>query len=151
VIGDARFVPLGLRHDGGFVGEHDRQTGAPIPDHIGARPEDLTSLVEGMLAFDRSAEKHLDAVIAAAALAFGFVYVHPYPPRSSRGSTNIVRFWRAIPSGFSRSLSGNRRARTISKSSTTRGISIASSMPRLTPNSFTPACGRRSSTTCPMK
>ena len=84
VIGDARFVPLGLRHDGGFVGEHDRQTGAPIPDHIGARPEDLTSLVEGMLAFDRSAEKHLDAVIAAAALAFGFVYVHPLEDGNGR-------------------------------------------------------------------
>src|SRR6202011_5716913 len=47
VIGDARFVRLGLRPEGGFVGEHDRQTHAPIPDHIGARPEDLPSLVEG--------------------------------------------------------------------------------------------------------
>src|SRR5215475_404594 len=46
VIGDARFVRLGLRTDGGFVGEHDRQTHAPIPDHISARPDDLPSLVD---------------------------------------------------------------------------------------------------------
>lgn len=84
VIGDERFVHLGLRREDGFVGEHDRHTRAPIPDHISARPEDLPSLVEGMIAFDRSAEEHLDAVIAAAVLAFGFVYVHPFEDGNGR-------------------------------------------------------------------
>src|SRR5690606_30473741 len=37
VIGDARFVHLGLRADGGFIGEHERATGAPLPDHVSAR------------------------------------------------------------------------------------------------------------------
>ncbi len=37
VIGDQRFVRLGLRAEGGFVGEHERDTGAPLPDHISAR------------------------------------------------------------------------------------------------------------------
>ena len=36
VIGDARYVRLGLRHEGGFVGEHDRETGMPLPEHISA-------------------------------------------------------------------------------------------------------------------
>jgi hypothetical protein len=84
VIGDERFVRLGLRHEGGFVGEHDRQTHAPIPDHVSARPEDLSSLVEGMIAFDRGAEERLDAVIAAAILAFGFVYIHPFEDGNGR-------------------------------------------------------------------
>ena len=84
VIGDERFVRLGLRHDGGFVGQHDRHTRAPIPDHISARPEDLNSLVEGMIAFDRGAEQRLDAVIAAAMLAFGFVYIHPFEDGNGR-------------------------------------------------------------------
>ena len=75
---------LGLRHDGGFVGQHDRHTRAPIPDHISARPEDLNSLVEGMIAFDRGAEQRLDAVIAAAMLAFGFVYIHPFEDGNGR-------------------------------------------------------------------
>ncbi len=34
VIGDARFVKLGLREEGGFVGEYDRETRMPIPDHV---------------------------------------------------------------------------------------------------------------------
>jgi hypothetical protein len=84
VIGDERFVHLGLRREGGFVGEHDRQTHAPIPDHIGARPEDVSSLVEGMIAFDRGVEERLDAVIAAAILAFGFVYIHPFEDGNGR-------------------------------------------------------------------
>ena len=55
VIGDARFVRLGLREEAGFAGEHDRETRLPIPDHIGARPEDLPSLMEGMCEFERVA------------------------------------------------------------------------------------------------
>ena len=41
VIGDARFVQLGLRNEGGFVGDRDRDTQQPIPDHVSAKPEDL--------------------------------------------------------------------------------------------------------------
>jgi hypothetical protein len=84
VIGDARFVRLGLRHEGGFVGAHDRHTGAPLPDHISARPEDLPSLIDGMIAFDARIAPGLDAVVAAAALAFGFVYVHPFNDGNGR-------------------------------------------------------------------
>jgi hypothetical protein len=84
VIGDARFVRLGLRDDGGFVGEHDRESGAPLPDHISARPDDLRSLVGGMVAFDRAIAQGIDPVIAAAALAFGFVYVHPFADGNGR-------------------------------------------------------------------
>ena len=84
VIGDERFVRLGLRAEDGFVGERDRQTRAPIPDHISARAEDLPSLVEGMIEFDRGAEERVDAVIAAATLAFGFVYIHPFEDGNGR-------------------------------------------------------------------
>jgi Fic family protein len=84
VIGDARFVKLGLRKEGGFVGEHDRETRMPIPDHISARPDDLRSLIDGMVAFDRGPAQALDPVIAAAALAFGFVYVHPFVDGNGR-------------------------------------------------------------------
>jgi Fic/DOC family len=55
-----------------------------MPDHIGARPEDLPSLIDGMTAFDRAPAQSLDAVIAAAALAFGFVYVHPFQDGNGR-------------------------------------------------------------------
>lgn len=84
VIGDARFVHMGLRREDGFVGEHDRESRMPLPDHISARPEDLTPLIEGMIAFDQMAIQHIDPVIAATVLAFGFVYVHPFEDGNGR-------------------------------------------------------------------
>ncbi|MDH3791119.1 MAG: Fic family protein [Rhodospirillales bacterium] len=84
VIGDARFVRFGLRTQGGFVGEHDRDTRMPLPDHISARHEDLPSLIDGMVAFDHGPAQTLDAVIAAAVLAFGFVYAHPFEDGNGR-------------------------------------------------------------------
>ena len=84
VIGDERFVKLGLRDEGGFVGARDRETRRPIPDHVSARPEDLSSLIKGLIAFDHTAESQLDPVIAAAVLAFGFVYIHPFEDGNGR-------------------------------------------------------------------
>jgi hypothetical protein len=55
-----------------------------LPDHISARPEDLASLVDGMIAFDDDPARKLDPVIAAAALAFGFVYIHPFADGNGR-------------------------------------------------------------------
>jgi Fic/DOC family len=84
VIEDARFIHMGLRVEGGFVGEHDRDSHAPLPDHISARPEDLDSLLAGMIDFDSGAAKFLDPVVAAASLAFGFVLVHPFEDGNGR-------------------------------------------------------------------
>lgn len=84
VIGDARFVHMGLRREGGFVGEHERESRMPLPDHISARPEDLRSLIHGMIAFDHSAAQYIDPIIAATLLAFGFVYAHPFEDGNGR-------------------------------------------------------------------
>ena len=51
VIGDARYVRLGLRHEGGFVGEHDRETGMPRPEHISARHEDPFEVPAAVVAY----------------------------------------------------------------------------------------------------
>jgi hypothetical protein len=84
VIGDARFVNLGLRKEGGFVGEHDRESRMPLPDHISARHEDLPDLMRGLITFDQGAARTLEPVIAAATLAFGFVYIHPFEDGNGR-------------------------------------------------------------------
>lgn len=85
VIGDARFVHLGLREEGGFIGRHDRRTGEPIPEHISARPHDLESLLGGLIEYsDRSVKGGVDPVITAAAVAFGFVYIHPFDDGNGR-------------------------------------------------------------------
>lgn len=85
VIGDGRFVHLGLRTEGGFVGEHDRETSFPLPDHISARHTDLPSLISGIVAYDeRSGHGELDPVVTAAVEAFGFVYIHPFEDGNGR-------------------------------------------------------------------
>jgi len=84
LIGDSRFVQLGLRTEGGFVGEHDRETGEPIPGHISARPADLTELINGLLSFANDTSRSLDPVIAAACIAFGFAFLHPFEDGNGR-------------------------------------------------------------------
>ncbi|MCY4571850.1 MAG: Fic family protein [Gemmatimonadetes bacterium] len=85
LIGDRRFVRLGLRTHGGWVGSRDRNTGAPIPEHISARHDDLPELIRGVVQYAASAERSgVDAVVSAAALSFGFVYIHPFEDGNGR-------------------------------------------------------------------
>ena len=85
VIGDDRFVHIGLREEGGFVGPRDRRTRDPLPEHISARPKDLRELLEGILAYEnRATSAGIDPVIAATVVAFGFVYVHPFEDGNGR-------------------------------------------------------------------
>jgi hypothetical protein len=85
VVGDERFVRIGLRTEGGFVGTHDRRTRTPIPNHIDARPEDVPELVDGVATYVvRGLEGGVDPIVLAAAAAFGFVYVHPFEDGNGR-------------------------------------------------------------------
>jgi hypothetical protein len=84
LIEDNRFVDIGLRRDGVFLGERDHN-GDPLPEFIGARPRDLTDLMSGLLeANDRMMADEIDPVLQSAATAFGFVYVHPLQDGNGR-------------------------------------------------------------------
>ena len=84
LIEDTRFTQPGLRRDGVFLGERDHD-GDPLPEFIGARPQDLESLVQGMIAAnERMLEGTLDSVLQAAATAFGFFYIHPLQDGNGR-------------------------------------------------------------------
>lgn len=84
LIEDTRFVRAGLRPDGVFLGERDH-LGDPLPEFIGALPQDLADLMAGMLeANDRMRDDGLDPVLQAAATAFGFVHVHPFQDGNGR-------------------------------------------------------------------
>jgi hypothetical protein len=79
VIENPRFLALGYRKKGGFVGEHDRNTGEPIPDHISAKQQDIEQLINGLLATNNLLLSNpIDAVLTAAVIAFGFVFIHPF-------------------------------------------------------------------------
>lgn len=85
VIENPRFLEMGYRQKGGFVGEHDRVTGEPMPDHISAKWHDLDTLMDGLIATNNLMLKsNMDAVISAAAIAFGFVFIHPFEDGNGR-------------------------------------------------------------------
>jgi Fic family protein len=85
VIENTRFIQMGFRQKGGFVGEHDRISGEPIPGHISAKPEDLDDLVSGLIEVSQLLIKEdIHPVLAAAIVAFGFVFIHPFQDGNGR-------------------------------------------------------------------
>ena len=89
VIGTKKLKHMGIRKHEGFIGEHDRETFSPLPDHISAKAEDLPSLMKGLLDTNNSLQKSdYDPILAAATMAFGFVFIHPF----SDGNGRIHRY-----------------------------------------------------------
>jgi len=85
VIPDNRFLTLGLRFEGGFIGDRDRVTGTPIPVHISARADDLEKLLSGFFAsYILLKDSDYDPVLMAALLAFGLVFIHPFEDGNGR-------------------------------------------------------------------
>ncbi len=85
VIDDNRFVQMGYRTEGGFIGEHDRNTGEPIPEHISARWQDIEALMGGLLESARQMETaSFNPVLTAVLIAFGFVFIHPFVDGNGR-------------------------------------------------------------------
>ncbi len=85
VIDNGRFIHMGYRKQGGFVGEHDRISGEPIPEHISAKHEDLQDLIAGLIETNQILIKDdFNAVLAAAIIAFGFVFIHPFEDGNGR-------------------------------------------------------------------
>lgn len=85
VIESSRFVKMGYRHEGGFIGEHNRVTGEPIPEHISARWQDVEILMEGLIdTVKKLEESNFHPVLTAAQIAFGFVFIHPFEDGNGR-------------------------------------------------------------------
>ncbi|RNA64831.1 cell filamentation protein Fic [Prosthecochloris sp. ZM_2] len=84
LIQDHRFVAKGFRTEGVFLGERDR-LGEPQPEFIGSRPQDIESLIQGVVDSHRiMAEALMDPVIHASAIAFGLVFIHPFEDGNGR-------------------------------------------------------------------
>lgn len=85
VIENTRFVDMGFREKGGFVGGHDRVSGEPIPVHISAKWQDLPRLLNGLIETNEMLlESDMDAVVSTAVIAFGFVFIHPFEDGNGR-------------------------------------------------------------------
>lgn len=90
-IENSKFVTMGYRTEGGFVGEHDRTTGEPIPEHISSKQADIEKLMNGLL----EASKQMEAtgfhpLLTATAIAFGFVFIHPFVDGNGRIHRYII-------------------------------------------------------------
>lgn len=84
LIGDDRFTEIGYRSAGVFLGNrtHDND---PLPEFIGARAQDVPVLMTGLnQCNNRLRGSDVDAVLQAAAISFGFVYVHPLADGNGR-------------------------------------------------------------------
>jgi Fic family protein len=91
MIEDRRFVKLGLRQEDSFVGDRERSSGMPIPDHISARWQDLPSLMESLLeTYTHGKEQGMDPILLATCLAFGFVFIHPFADGNGRIHRYII-------------------------------------------------------------
>ena len=89
VIGTKKLKNMGLRTQEGFIGTHDRESFSPLPDHISAKVKDLPSLMKGLLETNNLLQgSGYDPVLAAASVAFGFVFIHPF----SDGNGRIHRY-----------------------------------------------------------
>lgn len=85
IMADTRFVHLGYRKEGGFIGTHDRATLSPLPSHISAKPEDIKRLIEGLIeTASLLKQSNYCPVLSAALIAFGFVFIHPFEDGNGR-------------------------------------------------------------------
>lgn len=76
---------MGFRTEGGFVGDRERISGEPIPDHISARWQDVDCLIDGLIETSNLLEERkFDPVLAATIIAFGFVFIHPFTDGNGR-------------------------------------------------------------------
>lgn len=91
VIDSNRFDKMGYRTEGGFVGEHDRVAGEPIPEHISAKEDDLATLMNGLIKSAHYLESiAFNPVLAATKIAFGFVFIHPFVDGNGRIHRYII-------------------------------------------------------------
>ncbi len=82
VVGDNRFIAKDYRTTQNYIGE-----GFGIRQsihYISPRPEDVAPLMKGLLESFPRMHKLVDPIVHAAALAFGFVYIHPFDDGNGR-------------------------------------------------------------------
>lgn len=82
---DARFHEFSYRRQQNWIGE-DLGYRKKV-DFVPARPEDVPELMNGLAGFSetlRAKPESMDPVVAAASLAFGFVFIHPFMDGNGR-------------------------------------------------------------------
>lgn len=84
LLKDDRFTKIGLRDKEVFLGDRDYNQ-HPIPEFIGAKHEDLESIMQKWLLMNNELrDSSLHPVLQTALVAFSFVYIHPLEDGNGR-------------------------------------------------------------------
>lgn len=91
-IVDPRFAESGFRSSQVYVGE-SLDLVRQYVHFMAPRPEDVPQLMEGLLKMARdTAKANVDPVVLAAALAFGFVFIHPFEDGNGRIHRFLIHY-----------------------------------------------------------
>lgn len=92
VIVDSRFVNRDYRRDQNYVGENINPYFQKI-HYVSPKPEDVPELMEGLLdSLNRMDVSNIHPVIMAAAISFGFVFIHPFEDGNGRIHRFIIHY-----------------------------------------------------------
>lgn len=92
VIVDPRFKDIDYRHSQNYVGENVNPY-IQKTHYISPKPEDVSVLMSGLLdSLERMVSSHVHPVIIAAAISFGFVYIHPFEDGNGRIHRFLIHF-----------------------------------------------------------
>jgi len=81
---DERFASDDFRTDQNYVGQ-TVSFGNELVHFVAPKPEDITEIMDGMFyAYKRMMSSEVHPVITAAAIAFGFVFMHPFDDGNGR-------------------------------------------------------------------
>ena len=81
---DERFANNDFRTEQNYVGQTVR-FGNELIDFVAPKPEDIPELMEGMFyAYKRMMSSEVHPVVIAAAISFGFVFMHPFDDGNGR-------------------------------------------------------------------
>ncbi|CAN5597099.1 Fic family protein [soil metagenome] len=96
VIENSKYIKMGFRTEGGFIGIHDVHTSEPIPDHISAKWEDIDQLITGLIEVEKKLNQDFHPILTAAMIAFGFVFIHPFEDGNGRIHRYLIHHILAI-------------------------------------------------------
>jgi hypothetical protein len=89
---DARFADAAYRADQVYVGEQLDPMRQKI-HYVAPKPADVPSLMEGLLGcLTRLEGSAVDAVVQAAAISFGFVFIHPFSDGNGRLHRLLIHY-----------------------------------------------------------
>jgi hypothetical protein len=89
---DARFADAAYRTDQVYVGEQLDPMRQKI-HYVAPKPADVPSLMDGLLGcLQRLEGSGVDAVVQAAAISFGFVFVHPFSDGNGRLHRLLIHY-----------------------------------------------------------